>query len=304
VLEVRNLRKSFGQVQAVQDLSFTVAKGERFGLLGPNGAGKTTAISMITGTLDSDEGEVYVGGERVTVNSLEAKRKIGYVPQELALYDEISAVDNLRFFGSLYGLTSVQIGRASEKALTMAGLTDRANDLVKTYSGGMKRRLNIAVALMHDPELLIFDEPTVGVDPQSRNQIFETLLILAEGGKTIIYTTHYMEEVERLCQRVAVVDHGKLVAQGTMSELHRLLPQSNLVQMELTSAPVDISWPKLASLAVEGPNISFESQNLTKDLLTLTTLFDPLKIEIKSVRSQSPSLEEVFLHLTGRSLRD
>lgn len=304
MLEVRNLRKSFGQVQAVQGLSFSVAKGERFGLLGPNGAGKTTAISMITGTLDSDEGEVYVGGERVTVNSLAAKRKIGYVPQELALYDEISALDNLRFFGSLYGLTLIEIGRASDKALTMAGLNDRASDLVKTYSGGMKRRLNIAVALMHDPELLIFDEPTVGVDPQSRNQIFETLLTLADGGKTIIYTTHYMEEVERLCHRVAVVDHGKLVAQGTMGELHQLLPQSNVVQIELTSDPGTINLPELLNLAIEGQSISFESQNLTKDLLQLTTLFDPLNIQIKSLRSQSPSLEEVFLHLTGRSLRD
>ncbi len=261
-------------------------------------------ISMITGTLDPDGGEVFVDGERVTTQAKNAKRKIGYVPQELALYDEINAYDNLRFFGALYGLGAIETKMASARALELSGLTDRAQDPVKTFSGGMKRRLNIAVALLHDPELLVFDEPTVGVDPQSRNSIFETLLRLADQGKTIVYTTHYMEEVEKLCQRVAVMDHGKVVAIGMMADLHRLIPQRDEVIMELVEAVNLRDFHSLTNTRIDGRHLTFEVEDLARDLATALKVLAEANVGVVSVRSHAPSLEEVFLHLTGRTLRD
>jgi ABC-2 type transport system ATP-binding protein len=289
---------------AVKGVTFEIARGERFGLLGPNGAGKTTTISMITGTLDPDAGEVRVDGQPVTTSATLAKRKIGYVPQELALYDDISARDNLRFFGALYGLGGESADRAMDRALEVVGLKDRAKEPVKNFSGGMKRRLNIGVALLHNPELMIFDEPTVGVDPQSRNAIFETLLNLAAEGKTIIYTTHYMEEVERLCQRVAVMDHGEVVALGSMSELHRSLEREDQVVVELEVVPSPLSLPGARNLVLSGHTLSFELDDLTEDLPHILIHLRESGARITSIRCESPSLEEVFLHLTGRNLRD
>jgi len=289
---------------AVKNASFQVAKGERFGLLGPNGAGKTTTISMITGTLDPDAGTARVDGQVVGTDASGAKRKIGYVPQELALYDDINALDNLRFFGALYGLSPAELRKASERSLEIAGLTDRAKEPVKNYSGGMKRRLNIAVALLHDPELLIFDEPTVGVDPQSRNQIFETLLALASEGKTIIYTTHYMEEVEKLCTRVAVMDHGEMVAIGTLAELHRNLDKKGEVKLQLEHAVGAIQLPKATNLTIDDRTLTFQVADLTNDLPEILSAVAAKGLRVTSVRSSTASLEEVFLHLTGRNLRD
>jgi ABC-2 type transport system ATP-binding protein len=219
MLHVKNLRKTFGKLVAVDDVSFTVDRGQLVGLLGPNGAGKTTTVSMIAALVTPEKGEVLVGGTRLAGDTDPKKRRIGLVPQDLALYDELSARANLRFFGALYSLSGAALDKAIDAAMDLVGLADRLKDLVKTYSGGMKRRLNLAAGLLHDPDILLLDEPTVGVDPQSRNAIFENLELLKSRGKALLYTTHYMEEVERLADRIVVMDHGKVIADDTLSGL-------------------------------------------------------------------------------------
>jgi len=219
MLTVAHLRKSFGRIVAVDDVSFTLERGQLVGLLGPNGAGKTTTVSLIAGLLPPDNGEVLVGGQRLNGDADPKKRQIGLVPQELALYDELSARANLRFFGALYSLSGAALEKAIASAMELVGLADRLNDRVATYSGGMKRRLNLAASLLHDPDVLLLDEPTVGVDPQSRNAIFENLETLKGRGKALLYTTHYMEEVERLADRIIVMDHGKVIADDTLDGL-------------------------------------------------------------------------------------
>jgi len=219
VLTIKNLRKSFGPLVAVDDVSFTLEPGQLVGLLGPNGAGKTTTVSMISGLITPDRGDVLIAGHRLAGDTDPAKRRIGLVPQDLALYDELSARDNLKFFGALYSLTGRALDEAIGKALDLVELADRARDRVKTFSGGMKRRLNLAAGLLHDPDILLLDEPTVGVDPQSRNAIFDNLETLRRRGKGLIYTTHYMEEVERLADRIVVMDHGKVIAEDTLAGL-------------------------------------------------------------------------------------
>jgi ABC-2 type transport system ATP-binding protein len=219
MLDIKSLRKSFGSLVAVDDVSFSLAAGQLVGLLGPNGAGKTTTVSMIAGLLTPDGGEVLVGGKRLAGDTDPAKRRIGLVPQDLALYDELTARDNLRFFGSLYNLTGRALDDAIGAAMQLVELSDRLKDRVKTFSGGMKRRLNLAVGLLHDPDILLLDEPTVGVDPQSRNAIFDNLETLKRRGKALLYTTHYMEEAERLADRIVVIDHGKVIADDTLAGL-------------------------------------------------------------------------------------
>jgi ABC-2 type transport system ATP-binding protein len=224
MLNIIGLRKTFGTLVAVDDVSFGVDAGEIVGLLGPNGAGKTTTVSMIAGLLTPDRGDVLIGGKRLSGDTDPAKRRIGLVPQDLALYDELSARNNLRFFGALYGLRGAALDRAIGDATELVGLADRLEDRVKTFSGGMKRRLNLAAGLLHDPDILLLDEPTVGVDPQSRNAIFENLEALKRRGKALLYTTHYMEEAERLAERIVVVDHGKVIADDTLSGLRGHAP--------------------------------------------------------------------------------
>jgi ABC-2 type transport system ATP-binding protein len=219
VLEVKQLRRAFGTVVAVEEVSFSVEAGTLVGLLGPNGAGKTTTVSMIAGLVTPDKGEVLIDGHRLSGDTDPAKRRIGLVPQDLALYDELSARDNLRFFGALYGLSGAALTTAAEAALDLVGLSDRVRDTVKTFSGGMKRRLNLAAGLLHDPDILLLDEPTVGVDPQSRSAIFDNLETLKARGKALLYTTHYMEEAERLADRIVVIDHGRVVADDTLEGL-------------------------------------------------------------------------------------
>jgi ABC-2 type transport system ATP-binding protein len=219
MLTVKHLRKSFGTLVAVDDVSFSLAAGQILGLLGPNGAGKTTTVSMVAGLLTPDRGDVLIAGHRLTGDTDPAKRRIGLVPQDLALYDELTARDNLRFFGALYSLSGRALSDALGRVLTLVGLADRARDAVKTFSGGMKRRLNLAAGLLHDPDVLLLDEPTVGVDPQSRNAIFDNLETLKAAGKALLYTTHYMEEVERLADRIVIVDHGTVVADDTLGGL-------------------------------------------------------------------------------------
>jgi ABC-2 type transport system ATP-binding protein len=224
MLEVRGLRKAYGELLAVREVSFSLGAGEVLGLLGPNGAGKTTTVSMISGIVSPDAGQVLVGGAPLAGDTDVKKRRIGLVPQDLALYDELSALANLRFFGSLYDLDSAALDSAIASSLQLVGLSERARDRVGTFSGGMKRRLNLAAGLLHDPDILLLDEPTVGVDPQSRNAIFSNLETLKSRGKALLYTTHYMEEVERLADRVVIIDHGRVIASDTLDGLQQYAP--------------------------------------------------------------------------------
>jgi ABC-2 type transport system ATP-binding protein len=226
VLEAAHLKKAFGRVVAVDDVSFAVEAGRLVAVLGPNGAGKTTTVSMIAGLIAPDSGEIRIDGRGISGDTDPAKRRIGLVPQDLALYDELSARSNLRFFGALYNLAGESLHSAIRSALELVGLAERERDLVKTFSGGMKRRLNLAAGLLHDPDILLLDEPTVGVDPQSRNAIFDNLELLKSRGKALLYTTHYMEEAERLADRIVVIDHGRIIADDTLAGLHALTPQA------------------------------------------------------------------------------
>lgn len=300
MLELRAVQKRYGDLVAVRDASFEIGRGERFGLLGPNGAGKTTTISLMTGTQDADAGEVRLEGVTMNTRALAAKRKVGYVPQEIALYEDLDGIGNLRFFGALYGLMGKEMETARDRALEVTGLRDRASDPVRTYSGGMKRRLNIAAALLHNPELLILDEPTVGVDPQSRNAIFDALLALSSTGMTLVYTTHYMEEVERMCQRIAVMDHGEVIACGSQSDLHKLLPRTDTVTIELAEP---ILLPGI-NATMKDRTLTLELANLTQDLPDVLLAIRDAGGKVLAIRTSTPSLEEVFLHLTGRTLRD
>ena len=231
VLECRGLRKTFDDLVAVDDVGFRIAEGETYGLLGPNGAGKTTSISMICGLLNRDAGEVIVDGQPVTTKSVNAKRSIGYVPQDIAIYPDLSARENLTFFARLYGIPGSQLKGRVEEVLEIIGLADRAKEKSDNFSGGMKRRLNIGIGLLHKPHLLVLDEPTVGVDPQSRNAILESVEMLSTQGMGVLYTTHYMEEAERLCDRVGIIDHGKIVAEGTRRELVELVGQHDRIKL-------------------------------------------------------------------------
>jgi ABC-2 type transport system ATP-binding protein len=233
MLEIKHLKKSFGSLVAVNDVSFSLAGGQLIGLLGPNGAGKTTTVSMIAGLLTPDAGEVLVGGRRLAGDTDPAKRRIGLVPQDLALYDELTARDNLRFFGALYNLSGRTLDGAIGNAMALVELSDRITDRVKTFSGGMKRRLNLAAGLLHDPDILLLDEPTVGVDPQSRNAIFDNLETLKRRGKALLYTTHYMEEAERLADRIVVIDHGTVIANDTLSGLQSRVAEVGGVRANL-----------------------------------------------------------------------
>ena len=281
MLSLVNIRKSFGSLVAVNDLSITVRRGEVLGLLGPNGAGKSTTVSLAVGLLRPDSGTVRIEGLGDPASPA-VRQHLGVAPQSLALYDMLSAEENLHFFGEMYAMSGGELAKRVAWCLDFVGLTDRKDDYVGTFSGGMKRRLNLAAALVHDPDLLLLDEPTVGVDPQSRNKIFESIEALRDQGRTIIYTTHYMEEAERLCNRIAIVDRGQLLALGTLQELldaHGATP-TLIVQTSGETRRVNTARP-------------LEELNR----IATTTA-------IESFHMERPTLEQVFLHLTGRSLRD
>ena len=248
MLQAANLKKAYGAIQAVDGVSLHAQQGEAIGLLGPNGAGKTTVIGMLAGLVIPDSGEVRIAGERIQGDTSRVKLKLGLVPQELALFEEMSAAANLDLFGALYGLSGSHLSRERHRVLELVGLLDRAQDKAGTFSGGMKRRLNLASALMHDPQVILLDEPTVGVDPQSRNAIFENLETLKSAGKTLLYTTHYMEEAARLCDRIAIVDHGRVIADDTLSGLLRHAPVSNFVVVDLADDTF-AALPELRRLA-------------------------------------------------------
>jgi len=309
VLRCHGLRRSFGKLVAVDGVGFHIDPGETYGLLGPNGAGKTTTISMIAGLLERDAGEVTVAGEPMTTHSVRAKSALGYVPQDLAIYPDLSGRENLMFFARLYGMPTAEARRRSEEVLALTGLTDRAGDQTKQYSGGMKRRLNIGIGLLHRPRLLILDEPTVGVDPQSRNAILESVEGLSGAGMAVLYTTHYMEEAERLCDRIGIIDHGKLIAEGTRAELVSMVGEGDQVRLaatgDLASAADGLaarSWVRQAR-ALDG-SIDLVVDKARSELPAILTDVAAAGATVRSVEVTEPDLEAVFLHLTGRALRD
>ncbi len=309
VLSCTGLLKRFGGRTAVDGVTFEIAAGETYGLLGPNGAGKTTTVSMICGLLDRDGGEVIVAGRKISPSATKAKAAIGLVPQEIALYPDLSGKENLRFFGHLYGLTGNELMERVEHVLDVVGLTDRAAERVDKYSGGMQRRLNIAAGLLHSPKLLILDEPTVGVDPQSRNAILENVQTLASQGTSVLYTTHYMEEAERLCDRVGIIDEGKLVAEGTRRELVSRIGQKDRVEITGTGRLDRLATQAKRLRDVDDATAGDGSVSLLvragRQLLPkLIELADRTSVDVTSVEVVEPDLEAVFLSLTGKALRD
>ena len=311
MLEALGLCKSYGSRAVVSDLSLSVARGEIVGLLGPNGAGKSTTVGMLCGLVGADRGQVFVGEgatrERLTEHSQAPRRRIGVVPQELSIYENLGTEANLVLFGSLYGLSGALLAERVAAALALVGLADRAKDKPSTFSGGMKRRLNIAAALVHDPDILIFDEPTVGVDPQSRNAIFDNLEELRRRGKALLYTTHYMEEAERLCDRIVIVDHGKVVASDTLAGIERLLPATQVLEIEVDGL-VDLTalgvLPGIDGLTQEGAMLRAGVADLGRHAPALLSALAASGRRVTRVASARPGLEDVFLSLTGRQLRD
>jgi ABC-2 type transport system ATP-binding protein len=304
-----DLTKSFGETQAVKGISLQVARGEVFGLLGPNGAGKTTTISMLTGLLEPTSGSITVDGLDVKRHTNEVKAKMGLVPQELALYPTLSARQNLLFFGRIYGLKGKELHQRVDEVLEMIGLTERANDPIQDYSGGMKRRVNIGAGLLHKPEILFLDEPTVGVDPQSRNAIFESVEALNRNGMSVIYTTHYMEEAQRLCHRVAIVDTGELIALDTPTALIRSLGGGIIVIGLAEGYPDEIvdevaQLPAVKAATRSDGQLKVETLRLQEALIGVLDITNGQDIRITSLELLEPNLESVFLHLTGKKLRE
>jgi len=309
VLDCIDLRKRFGEVEAVRGVSFKIAEGETYGLLGPNGAGKTTTISIVCGLLEPDAGEVLVAGRPLTTHSVAEKAAIGYVPQELAIYPDLSAQENLRFFARLYGLPAATAEARIDEVLAVIGLTDRAGEQTKNFSGGMQRRLNIGIGLLHRPALLILDEPTVGVDPQSRNAILESVERLSGEGMAVLYTTHYMEEAERLCDRIGIVDLGELKAEGTRGQLVSLVGEHDRVALEgvgdlNAAAEACQALEPVRAASVQDGTIQLIVDQARSILPQLLTTASDAGVAVSSVDVHEPDLEAVFLHLTGKALRD
>ncbi|MDP3059008.1 MAG: ABC transporter ATP-binding protein [bacterium] len=309
MIQAINLSKSFGSRIAVDNISFSVEKGEAYGLLGPNGAGKSTTISMLFGLLSPDSGQIIIDDIPFQANPKLAKMKMGYVPQEIALYPELSAAENLLYWGRMYGLGGRHLAKRAEHSLEVVGLTDRAKHKVETYSGGMKRRLNIAVALLHNPMVLIMDEPTVGIDPQSRHHILQTVKQLNEEGMTVIYTSHYMEEVEHLCSRVGIIDQGKIIATGTVAELRKVVGDSSTLTLQVANISEGVLQalrllPSIEHLAINESTIIISALDSAITLSEVAQLLPLHGASLRSVEIKEPNLESVFLHLTGRALRD
>ena len=309
ILQASGLVKRFDGLVAVNQVSFTIAEGETYGLLGPNGAGKTTSISMVAGLLEPDAGEVTIDGTRITTASTKGKGSIGLVPQEIAIYPDLSAGENLKFFGRLYGMSGQQLESRIDEVLHVIGLRERRDDLTREFSGGMKRRLNIGIGLLHRPRMLILDEPTVGVDPQSRNAILESVEQLSAEGMAVLYTTHYMEEAERLCDRVAIIDEGVIQAEGTRRELVAMVGETDRVSI---SADGDLQAAVSSVLEVDGVRDAVTSDHTIEILASDASPILPELLakvsgagtSIHGVEVIEPNLETVFLHLTGKALRD
>src|SRR5262245_16487380 len=307
LLEVRELEKRFGSVVALDRVSMEVQEGEIFGLLGPNGAGKTTLISIAAGLLEPTAGQVTLLGRPVRAGDREQKAILGLVPQEIAIYPELSARENLAFFGRLYGMSGPPLAQRVDEMLHAVGLSERADHRAGTFSGGMKRRLNLAAGLVHQPRLLFLDEPTIGVDPQSRNHIFEEVRRLNASGVTILYTSHYMEEVQALCTRIAILDRGKLIACDTLPGLLRLL--SGVVRFRVPQVTAALRQrlqqnPHARLIERDGDPAELQCRDVKATLLQLVAILNELDVPLTSLEMEEPNLERVFLHLTGRALRD
>ena len=309
MLQCEGLRKSFGDRTAVDGVGFTIAAGETYGLLGPNGAGKTTTISMVCGLLRRDAGRVTLQGKELDTGTVEVKAAVGFVPQEIAIYPDLTARENLRFFGKLYGLAGHDLDGRIDRILDTIGLADRGNERTDAYSGGMKRRLNIGLGMLNDPALLVLDEPTVGVDPQSRNAILDAVEALASEGMAVLYTTHYMEEAERLCDRVGIIDQGRLVAEGTRRELVATVGERDRIELAATG---DLAALAAAAASLDGVDeagvvaggVHLVAGDGRRSLPRLLEAAEHAGAEVTSVELVEPDLEAVFLHLTGKALRD
>ncbi len=308
MIEVQNLHKQYGDLVAVEDISFQVKPGSIYGLLGPNGAGKTTTISMMCGLLRPNRGKVSIDGIDVWSRPLEAKRLLGFVPQEVVLYANLSARQNLRFWGGMYGMPRAKLKQRVDEVLEMVELADRGNEKAQQFSGGMKRRLNMAIGLIHEPKVLLLDEPTVGIDPHAREHLLGVVRRLADAGTTVVYTSHYLDEVERLCDDIMIIDHGKVLASGTLEELRKLVGHGRVLVLQgdmkaerLETALKDLEGAKVVTADGEKAMISVEGNTTVPELLG--RLHDN-NIEMTEMSIREPDLHGVFIALTGRELRD
>jgi ABC-2 type transport system ATP-binding protein len=308
MLKIENLTKSFGGVPAVDRISFEVRKGEIFGFLGPNGAGKTTTINMICGLLKPDAGVLLLDGRDMLGGGPAIRKNLGVVPQDVALYDELNAVENLKFWGGLYGLKGPLLKRRIDELLEATGLAERAKERVSRYSGGMKRRLNMAAGMVHKPKLLLLDEPTVGIDPQARSHMLDLVRVFAKQGTTILYTTHYLEEAESLCGRLAIIDHGRILASGTQDDIKRIVGENRMLKVtgRFSRAAVERLQKKIKSLTVVSVSENEAVYSLPVAQGTGKFIEALLKsgFEIENLGIREPSLDSVFIKLTGRELRD
>lgn len=309
MIEVRDLQKSYGELMAVKGVSFTAEKGSVFGLLGPNGAGKSTTISCICGLLKPTAGTVTVNGHDIVKEAKKAKRSLGVVPQELAIYQDFSARDNLAYWGAAYGLKGKELKSRVDFVLERIGLQDRAGELPKTYSGGLKRRLNFGCGLVHEPQILLLDEPTVGVDPQSRESLFNLVKEERDKGTCVLYTTHYMEEAENLCDELAIIDHGLIIAAGTLKDLRAQVGESDIIQLSGTFDPIAVE-AALLGLAIETEILVLSAGTLVlaieeaaAQLPGVLEAVSSSGAEIRETRLSEPNLESLFLKLTGSELR-
>ena len=308
VIEIRELNKKFETFVAIDNISLEIQEGEIYGLLGPNGAGKSTAIAIICGLLKPTSGEIKILDVDVTKSMRGQNKKIGYVPQEIALYSEFTAYENLKFFGELYGLRGIKLKEKIEYALEFTGLLEQSKKIVGKFSGGMKRRLNIACAIMHDPKIIIMDEPTVGIDPQSRNLILEAVKKLNKKGTTVIYTTHYMEEISAICTKIAIMDHGNIIVTGTEEELKSLISDFNVLEVEIIGDNFNIDGINdvtgVTKFEVKENKVSIFSEKEVSNLNKIIEFLGDRDIKISNIGFKDITLETVFLSLTGRSLRD
>ncbi len=309
MIQVEGLRKVYGELVAVDEVSFTAEAGAVFGLLGPNGAGKTTTLSCISGLLVPTAGRIRVMGHDIVTDAVAAKRSLGVVPQEIALYEEISATENLRYWAGAYGLTGPDLRRRIAEALELTGLADRAKEPVKRFSGGMKRRLNFACGIVHGPQVLLLDEPTVGVDPQSRVRLLDLVRAQAAAGTCVLYTTHYMEEAEELCDHLAIVDHGRVIAEGTLPELRSLTGERDVVRLAGTFPAGSVAE---VEARLEGAEIIHSDENQltigvpqgSRRLPELFAILSEAGGEVRETTLSQPSLETLFIKLTGKDLRE
>jgi ABC-2 type transport system ATP-binding protein len=309
MIKLSSVSKSFGNIEAVKNVSFTIEKGEIFGILGPNGAGKSTIVNILNTLVEPDEGDVIIDGININDDGDSIKLIMGVVPQEIALYEELSAYENLMFWGGLYDIPKQELKTNVNNTLEIVGLVSRKDDRIKTFSGGMKRRINIACSLLHNPKILVLDEPTVGVDPQNRNHIFEVIERLNNDGMTIIYTTHYMEEAERFCDNIAIIDVGRIIAQGTLKELREISDVKDLLTIKLAGVNSETinritSGNPLFRFDSTSNTLKVECRNIGNDIPIIINDIQNSGGVIERIYTQGTNLESIYLKLTGKELRD